>query len=163
MCRQNCKYPVLKRAFLFSCLTGLRWSDVYKLKWSEIEQDSNGRYSIVFKQKKTEDYNYLPLSEQALNHIGARKHSNANVFTLPYYSSSITKNLQAWCECAGIEKQITYHCSRHGFAVMQLSLGTELFTLQKLLGHINTASTMVYADIVDTEKERAMDIVPDIF
>jgi len=48
----DCKDAELKRAFIFSCLTGLRWSDVYKLKWSEI-QESEGKYSIVYSQKKT--------------------------------------------------------------------------------------------------------------
>ena len=52
----ECKYPILKKAFIFSCLTGLRWSDIQKLTWSEIrdEQDNEGKaYSrVTFRQEK---------------------------------------------------------------------------------------------------------------
>jgi len=64
--KTDCKDSLLKRMFIFSCLTGLRWGDVYKLTWSEIEE-TQGKCSIVFKQQKTQETNYLPLSEQALN------------------------------------------------------------------------------------------------
>ena len=50
--KTDCKDAELKRAFIFSCLTGLRWSDVYKLKWSEIEHKGNGKHSIVYRQQK---------------------------------------------------------------------------------------------------------------
>ena len=56
----SCDNEKLKRAFIFSCLTGLRWSDVYKLQWSEIKENQ-GKYSINFRQKKTKELNYLPL------------------------------------------------------------------------------------------------------
>jgi len=141
----------------------LRWSDVYKLRWSEIEHNSNGKYSIVYSQKKTDELNYLPLSEQAVIYLGEHKSSNEKVFNLSDYSCLITKNLQLWCKDAGITKKITYHSSRHSFAVFKLSSGVPIFTVQKLLGHTSLAATLIYADIVDTEKERAMDIVPDIF
>jgi len=58
--KTDCKFPILKRAFIFSCLTGLRWSDVYNLQWSEI-QENQGKYSIIYRQKKTKELNYLPL------------------------------------------------------------------------------------------------------
>ena len=65
--KTDCKQSELKRAFLFSCLTGLRWSDVYKLTWGEIEENQ-GKYSIVYRQQKTQELNYLPLSEQAVRY-----------------------------------------------------------------------------------------------
>jgi site-specific recombinase XerD len=70
--------------------------------------------------------------------------------------------LQLWCAAAGIEKKITFHSSRHTFAVLQLSLGTPIYTVQKLLGHSNIAATQVYANIIDSEKEKAMNIIPNI-
>ena len=103
----------------------------------------------------------MNLPEQALDYMGERLSSNQKVFGLSDYQGSITKNLQRWCEDACIDKQITYHSSRHTFAVLQLSLGTPIYTVQKLLGHTNSVSTMVYADIVDSEKKRAMNIIPN--
>ncbi|MCJ9870578.1 site-specific integrase [Salmonella enterica subsp. enterica serovar Kentucky] len=52
MTKAECRYDVLKRAFLFSCTTGLRWSDIQKLTWKEIEEFQDGHYRIIFKQAK---------------------------------------------------------------------------------------------------------------
>ena len=118
----DCKDTELKRAFIFSCLTGLRWSDVYKLKWNEVEE-SNGKYSIIFKQQKTSEPVYLPISEHILSYLGERGLSNNRIFNLSPYTSSITHKLQDWCCSVGVEKKVTYHSSRHTFAVLQLTMG----------------------------------------
>jgi integrase len=157
----DCKNLRLKRAFIFSCLTGLRWSDVYKLQWSEI-QENQGKSSIVYRQKKTKQLNYLPLPDQAILYLGERCSDKNKVFDLPIYHSGISKQLQEWCGSAGVNKKITFHSSRHTFAVLQLSLGTPIFTVQKLLGHTDISSTMKYANIVDSAKEKAMNIIPNI-
>ena len=68
--------------------------------------------------------------------------------------------LQAWMLKAGITKQITFHCARHTFAVLQLSLGTEIFTLSKLLGHSELKTTQIYAKIVDEKKREAVNKIP---
>ena len=112
----DCKIPELKRAFLFSCLTGLRWSDVYKLKWEEIEQESDGSYLLVFRQLKTSEPVYLNLPDQALIYLGERQSAIKNIFDLHNYSNTTTKYLQDWCVDAGVNKKITFHSSRHTFA-----------------------------------------------
>jgi integrase len=157
----DCKDKELKRAFLFCCLTGLRWSDVYKLSWSEVKENQ-GKFSITYRQKKTEGLNYLPLSEQAVSYLGERGNDKDKVFRLPSYDVVITRQLQQWCKDAGVSKKITFHSSRHTFAVLQLSYGTNIFVVQKLLGHSSIVSTQVYANIVDSEKERAMNVIPNI-
>jgi integrase len=161
LAKTDCKFPLLKRAFIFSCLTGLRWSDVHKLQWSEI-QENQGKYLINFRQKKTKERNYLPLSEQAFNHLGERGLDEEKVFNLPLYNARFNKQLQAWGKLADVNKKITFHSSRHTFAVTLLSLGTPIFTLQKLLGHTNISSTMRYANIVDDAKVDAMNVIPNI-
>ena len=80
-----CKLPILKRAFLFSALTGIRWSDVNKLKWSEVREegiDENGIpiLRIVFKQKKTDGVEYLYISQQARGFLGKRMEPKERVF-----------------------------------------------------------------------------------
>jgi len=151
----DCNQPTLKRAFIFSCLTGLRWSDVYKLTWGEI-QETQGKYSIIYRQQKTQEVNYLPLSKQALDCMGERGVGTDKVFNLTNRTSLLNKQIKIWCKSANINKNITYHSSRHTFAVIQLSLGTPIFTVQKLMGHANITSTMIYANIVDSKKEEAM-------
>jgi site-specific recombinase XerD len=61
-----------------------------------------------------------------------------------------------------IDKKITFHCVRHTFVVLQLSLGTPIYTVQRLLGHTDIASTLGYANILDSEKEKAMNRIPNI-
>ena len=70
--------------------------------------------------------------------------------------------LSKWMMRAGITKNITFHCGRHTFAVLQLSLGTEIFTLSKLLGHEHLKTTQIYAKIIDEKKREAVNKIPSI-
>lgn len=157
----ECRYDVLKRAFIFSCLTGLRWSDVQNLKWSEV-QNTNEGWRITFHQQKTKGLQYLDISEQARGFMGEAGNSNERVFVGLRYSSYMNVELTKWMMRAGITKDISFHCARHTFAVMQLTLGTEIFTLSKLLGHSELKTTQIYAKIIDEKKREAVNKVPDI-
>ncbi|MDH5414483.1 MAG: site-specific integrase [Flavobacteriaceae bacterium] len=159
--KAECRYDVLKRAFIFSCLTGLRWSDIHKLKWSEVQQNQDG-WKIVFHQKKTKGLQYLDLSSQAKEYLGPPAGSDDRVFIGLRYSSYMNVALQQWMMRAGIAKQITFHCARHTFAVLQLSLGTEIYTLSKLLGHSEIRTTQIYAQIIDAKKKEAVNKIPNI-
>ena len=75
-----------------------------------------------------------------------------------YHNAEITK----WCMRAGITKDITFHCARHTFAVLQLSMGTDIYTVSKLLGHTELKTTQIYADIIDAQRKIAMHKIPDI-
>jgi site-specific recombinase XerD len=55
----------------------------------------------------------------------------------------------------GVSKTITFHCSRHTYATLQLTLGTDIFTVSKLLGHKDIRTTQVYAKIIDEKKMEA--------
>ena len=159
--KAECRYDVLKRAFLFSCLTGLRWSDVNNLKWSEL-QNTNEGWRITFNQQKTKGLQYLDISEQARGYLGEQGNPNERVFTGLKYSSYMNVELTKWMMRAGITKDITFHCARHTFAVLQLTLGTEIYTLSKLLGHSELKTTQIYAKIVDEKKREAVNKIPDI-
>ena len=92
--KTDCTNSALKRAFIFSCLTGLRYSDISKLRWSEV-QENKGTYSIIFTQKKTQELNYLPLPEQALTYMGERSLCDAVVFPIPKdVSGNISRTLR---------------------------------------------------------------------
>jgi len=159
--KADCRYDVLKRAFLFSCLTGLRWSDVQKLQWSEVQKFNDG-WRISFHQKKTKGLQYLDIAEQARSYLGTPGKPDERVFTGLKYSSYMNVALQRWMMAAGITKPITFHCARHTFAVLQLTLGTEIFTLSKLLGHSELKTTQIYAKIIDEKKREAVNKIPDL-
>jgi len=157
----ECRYEVLKRAFIFSCLTGLRWSDVNNLKWSEV-QNTNEGWKITFHQQKTKGLQYLDISEQAKGYLGEAGNPNEKVFTGLKYSSYMNVELSKWMVRAKITKDITFHCGRHTFAVLQMTLGTEIYTLSKLLGHSALKTTQIYAKIIDEKKREAVNKIPDI-
>ena len=62
----------------------------------------------------------------------------------------------------GNTKDITFHCARHTFAILQLELGTDIYTVSKLLGHRELKTTQVYAKVMDSKKKEAMNIIPEI-
>lgn len=146
--------PIVKRAALFSALTGLRHSDIQKLKWAEIEE-FNGGYRLNFTQQKTKGVEYMPISKQAYQLCGERKDDELLVFAGLPDPSWISKPLERWIKQAGITKHITFHCFRHTFATLQLASGTDIYTVSKLLGHTNVKTTQIYAKVVDEKKEKA--------
>ena len=151
-----CEKPVLYRAALFSALTGLRLCDIAKLKWSELAKEGE-HHRINFDQKKTGGVEYMPISPQAYELCGARREPQQLVFEDLPDKSTISRPIQKWVDAAGIQKHITFHCFRHTYATIQLTEGTDLFTVSKMLGHTNVRTTQVYAKVVDKKKEAAAD------
>jgi len=158
--KTECRYDVLKNAFLFSCLTGLRWSDINKLDWSEISQ-FDGVHRITFNQKKTGNLQYLDIPPQAYQLMGEPA-SQGRVFQSLKYSAYMNTELLRWTMAAGITKHVTFHAGRHTFAVSLLCNGVDIYTVSRLMGHNEVKTTQVYADIIDSVRKDAMHKIPDI-
>ncbi len=159
----DCDLPIVKQAFLFSCFCGLRVSDVEALTWGMISKD-NGNYVCNIVMKKTKEQLYLPLSKETLKWLPNRGEAKDQdkVFPLPS-DSCVYKYLQQWVRAAGITKHVSFHVSRHTFATMMISLGSDLYTVSKLLGHTNIKVTEVYAKLVNAKKFEAVNLVNDVF
>ncbi|MDX2190509.1 MAG: site-specific integrase [Bacteroidota bacterium] len=153
--KTECNNPLLKRAALFSALTGLRFSDIKNLIWGELEYIEGNGYFIQFKQQKTKGVEMMPISEQAYSLLGERKEPTYKVFEGLNYSAYENKHLAKWIGLAGIEKDITFHSFRHTFATLQLSKGTDIYTVSKMLGHRELKTTQIYAKIIDKSKREA--------
>ena len=161
--KTECANPLLKNAALFSALTGLRFSDIAKLVWGEIEYVEEQGYFIHFKQQKTKGVEVLPIAEQAYTLLGERQNATDRVFDGLQYSAYSNKHLAKWIGLAGITKDITFHCFRHTYATLQLSKGTDIYTVSKMLGHREIKTTQIYAKIIDqTKRDAANKIVLDI-
>jgi integrase len=149
-----CERDVLKRAALFSALTGLRHCDIQKLQWKEININGSNA-QLHFTQQKTKGVEYMPISQQALALCGEPRQPEQLVFENLPDPAWISKPLKRWVEAANIKKKISFHCFRHTYATLQLSSGTDIYTVSKMLGHTNVKTTQIYAKVVDEKKNKA--------
>lgn len=150
----------VREPFLFSCFTGLRWSDVIKLTWGDVEQ-SEGHTRIIFRQQKTSSQEYMDVNEQAVALMGKRGRNEDKIFSIPTIAPCNIQ-LRKWAKEAGITKHLSFHCARHTFATMLLTLGTDIYTVSKLLGHSSVSTTQIYAKVVDKKKREAVDKIPQL-
>ncbi|WP_422359112.1 tyrosine-type recombinase/integrase [Reichenbachiella sp.] len=158
----DCCLSWLKTAFLFGCRSGLRYSDIRALKWNQVGHSKNTGYYLTFSQQKTERVVNHNISEAAFQLMGEKpKDLSQKVFACLPEKLSNTENavLQNWINEAGIAKHITFHCSRHTYAVLLLSNGVNIYTVSKLLGHKSIKTTEIYAHIIDKVKQEAASIV----
>lgn len=161
MATAECSDNEIKRAFLFGCLTGLRYSDIKALKWGDVRQQ--GQFTrLVYRQQKTQKQEYLDISPQAVHYMGERGADGANVFKLDMWVRNVCEALREWRKNAGINKHITFHSSRHTFAVMMLDLGVDIYTVSKMLGHKDIKTTQIYAELLDKRKQEAVLKIPEI-
>ena len=160
----ECKYPQLKKAFLFACFCGLRYSDIKNLVWGQLHQISDEAYQVEIKQQKTGEPLYLPLSDNARQWLPERESAKDEdfVFSLPHVCT-VEKYLPIWAKDAGITNtHITFHVSRHTNATLMLSYGADIYTVSKLLGHTSVKTTQIYAKVVDENKRKAVNLIPNI-
>lgn len=160
----------VRRAFIFSLYTGLRFCDVSRLTYENIDYE-NKRLKVT--QKKVEGRSdraeiIIPLSEYLLRLIGEppKQYKARNVRLFPLYLDAYAprtwanKMLARWTEAAGITKRITWHCARHSFAVNLLQQGTDIKTTAELMGHTSIAMTEKYLHVVDENKVKAINNLP---
>jgi len=162
LARTDCKYEILKKAFIFSCLSGLRWSDINAMTWSEVRDEKEDVSRINFRQQKTDGVEYLYISKQARGLLGERKEPQGRVFVGLKYSAVYNNEIVRWCNRAGISKHITFHSARHTNAVLLLENGADIYTVSKRLGHREIRTTAIYAKIVDLKMKEASNLIPTI-
>lgn len=157
-----CSHPIVKQAYLFACYCGLRLSDIRRLRYADCHiADETPYLSIVM--KKTGAPLHLPLSRQALRWIPDTVTESTCVFENLPGGTQLGIHLKRWVEAAGIRKHITFHTSRHTFATMLITLGADLFTTAKLLGHTKVSTTQIYARIIDSKKTEAVRLADEVF
>ena len=156
-----CSLSIVRRMFLFSCLTGIRKVDILSLRWGDVQQQGS-RIRLIFRQQKTKRQEYLDISNQAIDLMGPKGLDEECVFPCSYTAIHINYVIKRWVAAAGINKHITFHSARHTFAVMMLDLNVDLYTVSKLLGHTNISTTQIYAKVLDKNKQAAVDKIPQL-
>lgn len=145
----------VKNAFLLGCYTGLRFSDIKNLKWKNITDKG-----IQIRQTKTKSTVYIPLNDNANKVLESQKNDNEFVFNLSEFNSSSNRTLRKLINKTSIEKDVSFHSARHTFATLLITYGVNIYTVSKLLGHKDISSTLVYAKVVNEEKEKAVNSMP---
>lgn len=137
------------RVFLFSCFTGLRYSDLRSLDASEIFD-----YKIRKQMHKTGDPVYVPIPVQA-RLLLPEKMRAGKVFRV-VENSYFNRTLRKAAKKLGYFKHIHCHLARHTFATTCITLGIPLPATSKLLGHRNLETTLIYAKFVDPFLDKEM-------
>lgn len=151
----------MPRLFHLSLMTGVRYSDLRSLTWSDIIEE-DGKFRLEKQMRKTGKMLYLPMNATAVELLPERGENKSLVFDVPTIQA-LDKSLKKWVKRAGIDKNVSFHTARHSFATIGLELGSDLYTVSKLLGHSDVGVTQVYATIINPKKEEAIYKIDSLF
>ena len=150
--------------FIFSCFTGLAYIDVMNLKAENIRKNFDGKLWIMTKRIKTNVKVNVPLMDIPKMILDKYAGQLPQGKLLPVISNQkMNAYLKEIGDVCGINKNLTFHTARHTFATMMLTLGADLYTTSKLLGHADVKMTQVYAKIINQKKDDAVNLVNGLF
>jgi integrase len=152
----------VRRAFLFSCYTGLRVSDLETITWGRIEKNPP---QIIKSQSKTKNPVYIPLNKTAQAFIfdGKEHEPEEKIFSLSFHNRGASyTHLNSWVKRANIKKKVGWHTARRTFATLVLENGADLYTVAKLLGHTNLKAVAKYAKVTDRLRREAIEGLPEL-
>lgn len=140
---------LVRDVFIFSCMTGLAFSDLRNLTPEHLKQAEDGVWWIHTARKKTGTPCHIPLMELPLQLIKKYKGISDKGRLFPMLSCSKTNiNLKKIAKICGIERCLTFHQARHTYAsLITLSQGVPMDTVRELLGHRDWRSTRIYAHL----------------
>lgn len=158
------RLKVVRDMFVFSCYTGLAYSDVEKLSKSDISIGIDGKQWINIKRTKTNTRSsipLLPIAKEILSRYAYDPQVIKNDRLIPVFSNqksnAYLKEIAMLC---GITKPLTTHLARHTFATtVTLTNGVPIETVSKMLGHKSLRTTQHYAKIVDRKVSDDMRIL----
>lgn len=155
-------YQPILDLFLFSCYTGLRFSDVKDLNLKQIELGLQG-YTLKLKAQKTGKHLILPLHkihdkkpEQIIDRYQQRAQNFEGFFFPKYSNQYVNRALKEIAQRAGINKKLTTHVARHTFAT-HLAAKVPLHILKEILQHSSIETTMVYLHLSNKMIDNALD------
>lgn len=148
----NRQTNLVRDMFLFGCFTGLSYIDIKTLTYDKIcRMDFDGEEWIITRRTKTKVSSNVPLMDIAKELIGRYKGLAKGNLVFPMPSNSVcNEHLKKIAEACGINKQITFHMSRHSFATtVYLCNGGTIEALSKILGHKHISTTQIYAEVTN--------------
>ena len=141
------KLVYIRDIFVFASFTALSFVDIQELTYDDIVE-VNGEKWILSKRHKTKvpfQVKLLDIPLQIIERYKSKQENNLVFPNLNYWS--VCKPLKKMIKGCGINKSISFHCSRHGFATLALSKGMPIESVSRVLGHTNIVTTQLYAKI----------------
>jgi integrase len=152
------RLELARRAFIFSCLTGLAYVDIKLLHPHHIGTNAEGRRYIRINRKKTQVEAFIPLHpivEQILSLYNTTDDEQP-VFPLPS-RDTLWFEIHELGVIIGKEENLSYHQSRHSFGTFLISADIPIESIAKMMGHSNISTTQGYARITDDKISKDMD------
>ena len=152
------RMELVRRAFIFSSLTGLAYVDLHRLYPHHIGKTAEGRLYIRKQRVKTNVEAFIPLhpiAEQIMKLYNTTDDSKP-VFPLPF-RHSIWYEINQIGVLFGLKENLSYHVSRHSFGTLLLSAGLSIESIAKMMGHANISTTQGYAQVTDMKISEDMD------
>lgn len=140
--------------FLFSCYTGLRFSDIVSIKHENFHLIDDKLW-LIYSSVKTDVNVRLPLfllfdgKAMSIYERYSRRRSKTLFDVSVSANSNVNKQLKRICQLACVDKKLSFHMARHTNATLLLYNGANITTVQKLLGHKSVRTTEIYSDIMD--------------
>ena len=161
----NTGSPATKQTFMFCCFTGLRHSDLAQLRWRNIQKTDTGYKVYIPAMQKTDKPVIIPLNGKAMEWIPERGLAAEDDLVFPHLPliCNADRALKHMAKRAGIEKSLSFHCSRHTCATLTLAAGGDLYTTSRILGHTNIHTTEQYAKVMPGTKIAAIDLLNNAF
>ncbi|MBS1489108.1 MAG: hypothetical protein OJF59_000655 [Cytophagales bacterium] len=158
------RLSTVRDIFLFSCYTGLSYSDVEKLTVTDISTGIDGEKWIFTTRTKTDTATRVPLlpPAQAIIEKYSMQPERLNLGKLlPVFTNQrMNSYLKELADICKINKELTFHCARHTFATtITLTNGVPIETVSKMLGHKNLRTTQHYAKILDLKVSQDMEVL----
>lgn len=155
-----CSHPEVKRAFLFSCLCGLRWCDIKQLRVDDV--DYQRQLLSITQQKVRGSSSHARLrtflNKSAMCLIAERRGESGPMFNLPSYAMAY-RIIKEWAAGSGIDKHLSFHCARHTFISLLIAGGVDIKTVADLAGHSSTRHTERYVHSQDEHLRDSVSVI----
>ena len=155
---ENPNFAFARDLFLFGCWTGISFIDIKNLTEDNIV-NINGAPWIASQRQKTGVPFKIKLMESSLQIIERYKpfRKDEHLFAIGSLDM-VNKRIKRVAKMCGIKKRISFHVSRHTFAVLALEHGMPIESVSKILGHTNITTTQIYAKVTSTKLEHDISV-----
>ncbi len=146
----NLSLDRVRDLFVFSCYTGLRFSDAQDLKEKDVNVSAEGSY-LYRKQNKTKELVQVPIYGIAFQILEKYNNVERKITgkILPQISNQkLNAYLKTIGDLVGIQKNLTHHVARHTCATLLINQGVSMSIVQQVLGHENPRTTAIYAKLL---------------